>query len=130
MIRRPPRSTLFPYTTLFRSLVVAGNRPGTGFVAAPGRAVAVGIVGGGAAGVGVVTHREHGARDGVEQLRRERVPGLGAVRDVARAREDDRRVVGDQLDGDGVPAGDAGRIGDAYADAVQAQGRIHVTGGG
>src|SRR5688572_31732321 len=24
MIRRPPRSTLFPYTTLFRSLVVAG----------------------------------------------------------------------------------------------------------
>src|SRR2546426_8633012 len=51
MIRRPPRSTLFPYTTLFRS------------------------------------------------------PGLGAVRDVARAREDDRRVVGDQLDGDGVPAG-------------------------
>src|SRR2546427_9381411 len=37
MIRRPPRSTLFPYTTLFRSLgdlpelnihVGAGNRPG------------------------------------------------------------------------------------------------------
>src|SRR5256885_10461981 len=26
MIRRPPRSTLFPYTTLFRS--VAGGRPG------------------------------------------------------------------------------------------------------
>src|SRR2546430_1267129 len=25
MIRRPPRSTLFPYTTLFRSLVVAGE---------------------------------------------------------------------------------------------------------
>src|SRR5258705_11209316 len=25
MIRRPPRSTLFPYTTLFRSLVVAGD---------------------------------------------------------------------------------------------------------
>src|SRR5256886_7371143 len=24
MIRRPPRSTLFPYTTLFRSLKVAG----------------------------------------------------------------------------------------------------------
>src|SRR5690349_22533279 len=24
MIRRPPRSTLFPYTTLFRSLLVAG----------------------------------------------------------------------------------------------------------
>src|SRR5256885_8536996 len=31
MIRRPPRSTLFPYTTLFRSLVevlLAGARPG------------------------------------------------------------------------------------------------------
>src|SRR5438105_5865527 len=25
MIRRPPRSTLFPYTTLFRSLVVHGT---------------------------------------------------------------------------------------------------------
>src|SRR5258708_3783516 len=29
MIRRPPRSTLFPYTTLFRSVVVAhGKIPG------------------------------------------------------------------------------------------------------
>src|SRR2546426_2114858 len=28
MIRRPPRSTLFPYTTLFRSPVVAGNSGG------------------------------------------------------------------------------------------------------
>src|SRR2546426_12073058 len=26
MIRRPPRSTLFPYTTLFRSVLVAGAR--------------------------------------------------------------------------------------------------------
>src|SRR5947207_11852519 len=25
MIRRPPRSTLFPYTTLFRSVVTAGS---------------------------------------------------------------------------------------------------------
>src|SRR5438067_9020768 len=25
MIRRPPRSTLFPYTTLFRSLVISGG---------------------------------------------------------------------------------------------------------
>src|SRR2546422_7320825 len=34
MIRRPPRSTLFPYTTLFRSLVIqAGeNRPEVGVV--------------------------------------------------------------------------------------------------
>src|SRR3989441_12253272 len=28
MIRRPPRSTLFPYTTLFRSLDVADRKPG------------------------------------------------------------------------------------------------------
>src|SRR2546430_6140430 len=27
MIRRPPRSTLFPYTTLFRSPVPGGQRP-------------------------------------------------------------------------------------------------------
>src|SRR2546426_7710297 len=27
MIRRPPRSTLFPYTTLFRSVVVFGQTP-------------------------------------------------------------------------------------------------------
>src|SRR2546425_5526244 len=49
MIRRPPRSTLFPYTTLFRScnraIVLAGNRPEKGAarnpVASPvtGRAV-------------------------------------------------------------------------------------------
>src|SRR2546427_6733872 len=27
MIRRPPRSTLFPYTTLFRSVVVLDDQP-------------------------------------------------------------------------------------------------------
>src|SRR2546430_11612781 len=27
MIRRPPRSTLFPYTTLFRSMVAMTSRP-------------------------------------------------------------------------------------------------------
>src|SRR2546429_3103403 len=27
MIRRPPRSTLFPYTTLFRSMISAGRSP-------------------------------------------------------------------------------------------------------
>src|SRR5437667_1028623 len=29
MLRRPPRSTLFPYTTLFRSGSRRGRRPGT-----------------------------------------------------------------------------------------------------
>src|SRR5258708_20450617 len=35
MIRRPPRSTLFPYTTLFRS-PPAGATPGAQFRPAPG----------------------------------------------------------------------------------------------
>src|SRR5258708_38071992 len=30
MIRRPPRSTLFPYTTLFRSIPVVHESPGVG----------------------------------------------------------------------------------------------------
>src|SRR2546427_1338607 len=33
MIRRPPRSTLFPYTTLFRSLRVIPGGAGGGFAA-------------------------------------------------------------------------------------------------
>src|SRR5256885_7054488 len=32
MIRRPPRSTLFPYTTLFRSLLNGGFSPLRGFM--------------------------------------------------------------------------------------------------
>src|SRR2546421_7921128 len=44
MIRRPPRSTLFPYTTLFRSRAARRDGPGAGargagrFVAVPGGA--------------------------------------------------------------------------------------------
>src|SRR2546422_6398143 len=47
MIRRPPRSTLFPYTTLFRSLGkrgIAGLSPGTVVVAFSRRAV-IGLAG-------------------------------------------------------------------------------------
>src|SRR5260370_28076433 len=42
MIRRPPRSTLFPYTTLFRSAAIAGTQPftmkadGLGWLYSPG----------------------------------------------------------------------------------------------
>src|SRR3712207_7399292 len=39
MIRRPPRSTLFPYTTLFRSAAVAPAPPEREPGAAPCRAV-------------------------------------------------------------------------------------------
>src|SRR3712207_8327667 len=42
MIRRPPRSTLFPYTTLFRSVA----DPEVGEVAGQGRGVVQGEVGG------------------------------------------------------------------------------------
>src|SRR3712207_8424095 len=38
MIRRPPRSTLFPYTTLFRSIqAAAGGHPACALVDAPAR---------------------------------------------------------------------------------------------
>src|SRR3712207_8567069 len=49
MIRRPPRSTLFPYTTLFRSVAVTGSSSGSGACASllcrgrrPGEAVGCG----------------------------------------------------------------------------------------
>src|SRR5207244_11889686 len=38
MIRRPPRSTLFPYTTLFRSACGRGHQPGPGSRPGPGGA--------------------------------------------------------------------------------------------
>src|SRR5258705_10313447 len=58
MIRRPPRSTLFPYTTLFRSPARQGHR------APPGRAPG---------GARLLRPRRHSAR-GLEQ-------GAGAGRD-------------------------------------------------
>src|SRR3712207_8676314 len=39
MIRRPPRSTLFPYTTLFRSRSHARSPSGSPLSARPGRAL-------------------------------------------------------------------------------------------
>src|SRR3712207_7146631 len=39
MIRRPPRSTLFPYTTLFRSAAALARRPRCGPLDAPGQLV-------------------------------------------------------------------------------------------
>src|SRR5258707_10415755 len=55
MIRRPPRSTLFPYTTLFRSAHVVGEVDEAGAVGARARPDRPG----GACGVGVlpVAHR-------------------------------------------------------------------------
>src|SRR2546426_11803207 len=54
MIRRPPRSTLFPYTTLFRSIVDSGGRVrvlrAKGFLKDLQRALTQRL------GLGVVTH--------------------------------------------------------------------------
>src|SRR3712207_6878313 len=55
MIRRPPRSTLFPYTTLFRSVAVRIARV-DGTAGEPG----VGVRHRG--GLGAVLHDGHGAR--------------------------------------------------------------------
>src|SRR5260370_28318792 len=60
MIRRPPRSTLFPYTTLFRSLQALFRNPladpftlGVSGGAALGSSVAIGL------GVGINRSEEH-----------------------------------------------------------------------
>src|SRR3712207_7790007 len=42
MIRRPPRSTLFPYTTLFRSREVPGDLPVQGYRLLLGEAAGIG----------------------------------------------------------------------------------------
>src|SRR2546430_7568929 len=56
MIRRPPRSTLFPYTTLFRSLVGAAPHRG-------GAGAAVDLVRGVAPVAAVVRPCDHGRLD-------------------------------------------------------------------
>src|SRR5687768_18318694 len=68
MIRRPPRSTLFPYTTLFRSIgnPGRGGSGGTGGGAdtpdAANGASARGNGGGGGGGAGCIFIRSAGAR--------------------------------------------------------------------
>src|SRR3712207_9220901 len=81
MIRRPPRSTLFPYTTLFRSVVAVGIDQ-AGVVGAPR---AVGVADADLRG-GVL--RDHGRdRPGVEQE-------TAADRPAALGHGNARRVVG------------------------------------
>src|SRR5256885_9968189 len=57
MIRRPPRSTLFPYTTLFRSAHLAGDRAGR--VVAPPLAALEAVRGTGDRAVGRALALEH-----------------------------------------------------------------------
>src|SRR5256885_5804401 len=71
MIRRPPRSTLFPYTTLFRSVAVAPDRAhGGGAVAAAGRAAMAGrghveVAGQGALAVRIAPQGQRHGGDGL-----------------------------------------------------------------
>src|SRR2546426_3080114 len=74
MIRRPPRSTLFPYTTLFRSIVL---EPGDE------RDVADGLLGGGRVQEGL----EHPSGD-VAVLRLRRPTRPRRVEDMRRSRPD------------------------------------------
>src|SRR3712207_7259395 len=70
MIRRPPRSTLFPYTTLFRSERVAGG-------GLPHPRLPPGVVGGGA-GVGLAVDHVGEAERAADLLQ---VGEAGAARD-------------------------------------------------
>src|SRR2546430_16596587 len=104
MIRRPPRSTLFPYTTLFRSL-------GAGVVAlalfdlADAAAAVDEVLGGPGAvlvrvpGLGVVVDRDRGAPP---ELLRRLADGRGDLleRELRRVDADDHEPV---LAGPGVP---------------------------
>src|SRR5207245_11777114 len=81
MIRRPPISTLFPYTTLFRSLALGGRIPEHDLPVAPERSQRVGF--------GVVLaltvrdrHGQHLARPHTPRERRLDVPGA-ALRGLA-----------------------------------------------
>src|SRR2546429_9137684 len=71
MIRRPPRSTLFPYTTLFRSRVLF--RPDTCLAVRPGEDAARPDLAGRAPDSDQQVHRQHGEL--VEQEEHEEVEG-------------------------------------------------------
>src|SRR5256886_93684 len=72
MIRRPPRSTLFPYTTLFRSLVAADvTRPVIWRCCADTAATATSVARASVSrGIRVTTNTSSGGRDGNTQAAR------------------------------------------------------------
>src|SRR6266511_718565 len=60
MIRRPPRSTLFPYTTLFRSPLFGPHAVNTQIAAAGRTRSCIGLLGeGGAVSLGPAEDRDH-----------------------------------------------------------------------
>src|SRR2546427_13236303 len=70
MIRRPPRSTLFPYTTLFRSGALGVLRRGLAAVV-----LSLGMMSGGGSAMGLLAGGMRMASNAVGVLRR----GVGAV---------------------------------------------------
>src|SRR3712207_7163811 len=65
MIRRPPRSTLFPYTTLFRSRISAGVVVGDGSDIGGGASIMGTLSGGGAEVISIGERCLLGANSGV-----------------------------------------------------------------
>src|SRR3712207_7585278 len=84
MIRRPPRSTLFPYTTLFRSVVGRGNDRG-------GRA-RVGAAAGGGLAAAVRGLRRGGASAAVDPRADPRVATLARGQDRKSTRLNSRHA--------------------------------------
>src|SRR2546422_11303989 len=87
MIRRPPRSTLFPYTTLFRSLVIGGGITGAGIARdAALRGIRTALVDKGDFGGGTSSHSSRLIHGGLRYLEQ------GAFRLVREASRE-RRVL-------------------------------------
>src|ERR1044071_7935260 len=121
MIRRPPRSTLFPYTTLFRSVLYASRHPNDpyfpqlwGFAAIEAEAAWDVTVGSTSQRVGVVdtgtrrTHADRAAHD---------VAGYDFVSDIDNAGD------GDSRDDDYTDEGGAGEFhGSHVAGTILAKG--------
>src|SRR5256885_15262337 len=79
MIRRPPRSTLFPYTTLFRSGGCLGAVGGAGAIARAIEAIAARLVVGACTGVVAATALAAGVAFGAAFVR----AGLGSLTTAA-----------------------------------------------
>src|SRR3712207_2654113 len=91
MIRRPPRSTLFPYTTLFRSTDVHGQTPIPGLYAA-GEVACVSVHGGNRLGANsLLDTLIFGRRSGEHAARRAAHMGMPAGSDAHR-RDDERQI--------------------------------------
>src|SRR2546422_9792750 len=125
MIRRPPRSTLFPYTTLFRSLLVRGVQPGR-----PGAGTARGPAGVGLRyrppGAGALSAARAGATRG--WLAAAQSLGLRAPCAALRIRSCARRAVARRC---GLPPSRRGRRARhaAEADPKDFDGRDHAAAG-